>query len=259
MVNRPNSATNSGQRARRTAGVRSIRVGVPRDETAHVCDHTGMHPPIIVPDIRTAVRHALPNVVEGKVVPVLLFVGFLEMLGTRWALLVALTWSLTTIGYRTITGRRVPGLIVLSTATLIAKTIVALVTGSMVAYFLQPTLTTILVGAVFLVSIPFGRPLAQRIACDVLPFDDDTKAHPQMRQFFVRLSLLWSLTSMLNATVTIWLLFTQSTTTFVLVKAVLGPMTGVLTVGTVFLWFRWKLARTGTQVIWAPRHAPALA
>lgn len=213
-----------------------------------------MHPPIIIPNIRSVVRHALPNVLEGKVIPLLLFVGFLELLGTTWALLVALAWSLVTIGYRKATHRRVPGLIVLSTAALIAKTIVTLATGSMIVYFLQPTLTTVVVGALFLVSVGRGNPLAQRLAYDVLPFDDATKSHPQMRQFFVRLSILWSFTSMVNAAITIWLLFTQSTTTFVLVKAVLGPATGVLTVGSVFLWFRWKLGRTGTQIVWSRRQ-----
>lgn len=214
-----------------------------------------MHPPIVIPNVRAVVRHALPNVLEGKVIPLLLFVGFLELLGTTWALLVALGWSLATITYRRVTHRRIPGLIVLSTAALIAKTIVALATGSMIVYFLQPTLTTVVIGALFLVSIRLGSPLAQRLAYDVLPFDDETKSHPQMREFFVRLSLLWSITSMLNATITIWLLFTQSTTTFVLVKAALGPATGVMTVGSVFLWFRWKLGRTGTQLVWAQRPA----
>lgn len=212
-----------------------------------------MHSPIIVPNIRSVVRHALPNIVEGKVVPLLLFVGFLELLGTTWALLVALGWSLATIGYRTATRRRVPGLILLSTAALFAKTVVALVTGSVVIYFLQPTLTTVVIGAAFLVSIPLGSPLAQRLAYDVLPFDDATKAHPLMRQFFVRLSVLWAFTSMVNASVTVWLLFTQSITTFVLVKAILGPATGLTTVGVGFLWFRMRLARTGTPLLWASR------
>ncbi len=222
-----------------------------------------MHDPVVIPNVRAVIRHALPNVIEGKVIPLLLFVGFLELLGTVWALLVALGWSLVTIGFRTATGRRVPGLIVLSTAALIAKTIATLATGSMVIYFLQPTVTTVVVGAVFLISIPLGNPLAQKLAYDVFPFDDATKSHPLVRQFFVRLSVLWSFTSLVNASITIWLLFTQSTTTFVLAKAVLGPTTGVVTVGTMFLWFRLNLARSDTRLIWdkAPirrRLEPAL-
>jgi hypothetical protein len=179
-----------------------------------------------------------------------LFVGFLELLGTVWALLVALVWALGTVTYRRATGRRVPGLIILSTAALVAKTIATLVTGSMVVYFLQPTVTTVVVGATFLISVPLGNPLAQRLAYDVLPFDEATKAHPLMRQFFVRLSVLWSFTSLVNAAFTVWLLLTQSTTTFVLVKAVLGPATATVTVGSMLLWFRFRILRSGTALVW---------
>jgi hypothetical protein len=114
--------------------------------------------------------------------------------------------------------------------------------------------TTFLVGLAFMASVPLGNPLALKLACDVLPFDDATVAHPLVRQFFVRLSVLWAVTSLVNASITIWLLFTQSTTTFVLVKSVLGPSTAVVTIGTGLLWFRYTLARAGTRLVWASSH-----
>lgn len=210
-----------------------------------------MHHPVVIPDVRAVVRHALPKVIEGKVVPLLLFVGFLELLGNVWALLIALAWSLAAIGTRAALGHRIPGLIVLSTAALIGKTIAALVTGSMLVYFLQPTVTTVIVGITFLVSVPLGNPLAQKLACDVFPFEDSTQSHPLMQQFFVRLSVLWSFTSLVNASITVWLLLTQSITTFVLIKSVLGPATGVVTVTSMFLWLRLDLMRSGTKLVWA--------
>ncbi len=220
-----------------------------------------MHSPIVIPNIRNVVRHALPNVVEGKIIPLVLFIGFLEIVGTLWALLVALGWSLAAVAYRTATGRRVPGLIVLSTVALSARTIAAIATGSMVVYFLQPTITTVLVGIAFFVSVPLGSPLAQKLAYDVFPFDEGTKAHPQVRQFFVRLSMIWAMTSLVNASITVWLLLTQSTTTFVLVKSVLGPITGLVTISTAFIWFRFTIARTGTQLVFlrGDHRSPELA
>lgn len=210
-----------------------------------------MQTTINLPNLRDVVRHALPNVIEGKIIPLLLFVGFLELLGTMSALLVALAWSLGTIGYRKATGHRVPGLIVLSAVALLARTIAAVATGSMVIYFLQPTISTVLVGLAFMVSVPLGNPLAQKLAYDVFPFDDDTKEHPLVRQFFVRLSALWAITSMVNASITVWLLLTQSVTTFVLVKSVLGPMTAVVTIGVGWIWFQLTLNRTGTSLAWS--------
>ena len=211
-----------------------------------------MHKTITIPNLRDVVRHALPNVVEGKIIPLLLFVGFLEVAGTMWALLVALTWSIATVTYRKATKRRVPGLIVLSTVALLARTIAALATGSMVIYFLQPTVSTVLVGLAFMISVPLGNPLAQKLAYDLFPFDDATKSHPLVRQFFVRLSAIWAVTSMVNASITVWLLLTQSVTTFVLVKSVLGPITAVVTITAGWIWFRLTLNRTGTSLAWSP-------
>lgn len=210
-----------------------------------------MHHPVVIPNVRAVARHAVPKVIEGKLIPLVLFVAFLEVFGNLWALMIALTWSLGTIAFRVATGRRVPGLIVLSAAALIGKTIAAVVTGSMLVYFLQPTVTTVIVGITFLVSVPMKNPLAQRLACDVFPFEDNTRSHPLMQQFFVRLSVLWSFTSLVNAAVTVWLLLTQSITTFVLIKSVLGPATGVVTVTSMFLWLRLDLLRSGTPLVWA--------
>ena len=205
---------------------------------------------VVIPSIRSVVRHALPNVIEGKIIPLVLFVGFLEALGTAWALIVALGWSLGSVVVRTISGRRVPGIVLVNTAALLAKTVAALATGSLFVYFLQPTVTTVVVGLAFLVSVAFGAPLAQRLAYDIFPFDEATKAHPLMRRFFVRLSVFWSFTSLINASITIWLLLSQTTTTFVMAKAALGPMTGIVTVGLMFAWFRWELAASNTELVW---------
>ncbi len=240
----PNDLSHEGPRAaNRRYDPESPVTGPEREVSVH-------HHPVVIPNVRSVLRHAVPNVVEGKIIPLLLFVGFLELVGTMWALLVALVWSVATIGYRIASGRRVPGLIVLSAIALGARTIAAVLTGSMVVYFLQPTVTTVFVGVAFLVSVPMGNPLASRLAYDLLPFDDDTKAHPLVKQFFVRLSLFWALTSLVNASITVWLLLTQSTTTFVLVKSVLGPATGIITIGTMLGWFRFTLARNGTPVVW---------
>ena len=178
----------------------------------------------------------------------MLTVGFLEIVGTLSALLIALGWS--------VVDGRLPGLDPPprprpdrpELRCLSARTIATLITGSMVVYFIQPTISTVLIGCAFLDSIPIGRPLAERLADDIVPLDDATKAHPLVRQFFVRLSLLWSLTSLVNAGVTIWLLMTQSTTTFMVVKSAMGPAFGLVTIATAFCWFRHAAARSHVRV-----------
>lgn len=220
--------------------------------------HATLPHSLVIPDLRAAARHAAPNVVEAKLVPFVLFVALLELADTRSALIGALAWSLAALAFRALTGRRLPGLVLLAAVTLAARTVATLVTGSVSLYFLPPTITTVFVGMAFLVSVLSGKPLAQRLATDLLPFDDETIRHPVLRTFFVRLSLLWFVTSMLNAAITVWLMVTQSTTTFMLVKSMLGPLTAVVTVGAMLIWLRVELWRTGTSVVWA-RRQPAIA
>lgn len=184
---------------------------------------------IVLPRPVAVLRHSLPTVIEGKLVPVLVFVAFLNLVGMTAALLGALAWSLGCVVWRVSAGRSVPGLVLLSVLGLGARTVVAVASGSLVVYFLQPTVTTALVGFAFMLSVPLGRPLAERLAHDFCPLDPDTAEHPALRRFFLRMSLLWAGTSLVNATITLWLLLTQSTTTFVIVKSLLGPVsTGVM-------------------------------
>lgn len=201
-------------------------------------------------------RHAFPNVLEGKIIPLVLFLGFLKVAGTTGALLTALLWSLGSIAYRVSTNRNVPALVVVSAIGLSVRTFLAFATGSMVVYFLQPTLSTTIMGLAFLVSVPMGRPLAERLAADFCPFEPETAAHPMLRVFFVRLSLLWSVTSLINGAITLWMLFTQSTTTFVLVKSLMGPTFTTATVLMGVLWFRGALRREGMQLCFSRSMAP---
>lgn len=210
-----------------------------------------------VPDLRAVVRRAAPSFVEGKLIPLLLFIGFLRLTGTLGAVLVALGWSLGVIAYRSIRRQRVPGLVVLSAVGLGARTIAAITTGSLVVYFLQPTISTALVGLGFLVSVSVDKPLAERLAHDFVPFAPETATHPQLRRFFVRVSLLWAATSLANAAITLWLLLTQPATTFVIVKSFLGPVTTVVTIGSALVWFRRSLRRHGIRLAFGS-PAPAL-
>lgn len=187
--------------------------------------------------------------------PLALFVGFLRLVGTTGAVVAALTWTLGSIAWRLGTGRKVPGLVLLSAVGLTAKTVVVIASGSLFVYFLQPLTGTVLVGAAFLVSVPLGKPLAERLVHDFCPFDPDTASHPHVRRFFARLSVFWAITSMVNAAVTLWLLLTQSVTTFVVVKAVLGPASSIVAVGAALVWLRTTSRRNGLSLVVAPRTA----
>ena len=206
---------------------------------------------LTIPHWRSVLRHAFPNVIEGKLIPALLFLGLLNVWGTRTAVLGALSFALAAMLVRVLRKKTIPGLLWLTTLGLLARTIAALATGSVVIYFLQPTIATALVGLAFLLSVPLRKPLVERLTLDICPLDDETRAHPQLQRFFRHVSLWWAFTSMINFSITLWMLLTRSATTFVLVKSFLGPVTTTVTLAVAFVWFRALMSSSGTQVVFA--------
>lgn len=206
---------------------------------------------LVLPGLRSTIRHAVPNVIEGKLIPVALFLALLHIQGTTWALLGALAFSLGSLARRVLRRQSPSGLLILTTVGFVARTIAALATGSLLIYFLQPTVATALVALTFIGSVMIGKPLAERLLMDVCPVEDSARSHPRLREFMSHVSLWWGFTSAVNFGVTLWVLLDHSPTTFVLVKSVLGPITTTVTLLVAGLWFRAHMARSGVQVVFA--------
>ncbi len=197
------------------------------------------------PRLGTLARHALPNVIEGSLIPVGLFLLMLHLLGLWGAMLVGLGWSYTAVLRRVLTHKPVPGILILGAVTLTARSVLAFATGSSFVYFLQPTLGTALVATAFLLSVPLGRPLAQRLATDFCPIPPHVMANAHVRRFFLQISLLWALTGFLNATLALWLQVSQSVGTFVLVKSLSSAGLTIIAIVVSVVWFRWSMTRHG--------------
>ena len=187
----------------------------------------------------------------GKVIPLLIFLALFDWAGITAAVLVALAYSLGLVAYQRANGHRIAGLVILSIVGNTAKTIVAVATGSVVAYFIQPTISTTLIGTAFMLSVPLGFPLAERLIKDFCPFDEATENEPAFSAFFPRLSFLWGATSLLNGAVTLYLLMTQSITRFLILKAFLGPVTTTMTIVIGIWWFRRRMNAAGIEVVLA--------
>ncbi len=215
---------------------------------------------IHLPSPRALARHALPTLVESTLAPAALFYGVLMGLGFRNALIAALAWSWAAVARRLITRSRVSGMLLVGTAMLTVRTAVSWATGSAFVYFLQPTVGTFLVAAAFLVSVPAGQPLAERMARDFCPLDPDLLARPCVRRFFLRVSLLWTVAFLANATATLLFLLTVSVGTFVVAKTAISVAVIGLAVAVSTLWFRRALHTDGIHVHWgalaqlAPHH-----
>ncbi|MGH3380518.1 MAG: VC0807 family protein [Actinoallomurus sp.] len=187
-----------------------------------------------IPRLTHLARHALPRVIEGMIAPVVVFYAGLALLGLDGALVTAVAWVYGGIAVRLVRRRPVPGTLVLAALGVTARAAMAAVTGSAVVYFLQPTLGTMLVAMAFLGSVPLRRPLAAKVATDLVPLPAGFLKNQHVHRFFLRVSLLWSLVFTLNTGLSVWLLFRHSITAYLWIRtpavALLGAAAVVISV-----------------------------
>jgi uncharacterized membrane protein len=183
--------------------------------------------------------------IESSFIPLGLFYLAMWTAGLWVALIVALLWSYGAILRRVITRTHIPGLLLIGAVGLTARTVLAFLTGSVLVYFLQPVLTTVGIAGVFLLSVPAGKPIAERLATDFCPFPDGMLKRPPVRRFFARITLLWAFVQLSNAAITLWLLLTRSVATYMLMKTVISLSLTGLGVAISTIYFKTSMRRHG--------------
>jgi hypothetical protein len=233
----------------RAKGISPLKLS-PRREGTDDGDHLGL------PSPRSTLQHACPVVLEAVVGPLAVFYVILVLTGFRGALLAALTWSYLALARRVRRGERISTMLLLGAALLTARTAVSFFTGSTIVYFAQPMATAVVTAFVLIGSAALGRPLTQRFVHDFCPIDPELLARPRVRQFFVRISLLWATVLIVNAGITLWLLLSSSLRTFVLERT---AATWGLTALAIFLsitWFVASMRKDGITVEWYRYRQP---
>lgn len=195
-------------------------------------------PSLEIPRLRALARRALPSVVESTLLPLALFYGAMWA-GSVWAgVAAALAWSWTAVVRRLVRRERLPGMLVIGTLAITARTAIAFGTGSVFVYFLQPTIGTVGVALAFLLSLPAGRPLAERLAHDFVALPDAFRSHPAIRRVFMRITLLWAMVMLANAGIALWLLISQSLAVFLAARTAASLVLTAGAIGISTLWFR---------------------
>ena len=149
------------------------------------------------------------------------------------------------VARRLVRRQPVPAVLVMGAAAMTVRTAIALASGSVFVYFLQPTLGTVTVGAAFLLSVAAGKPLAQRLVADFCPIPDALAAHPRVRTFFTRITLLWAFVQMANAAITVWLLMSQPVGVYLMAKTLVSWILSLGTVAACAVWFLRSMRRHG--------------
>jgi hypothetical protein len=186
-----------------------------------------------------------------------LFYLFLATVGVRWGMIAGLAWFYAAILRRMTSGQRLSGLLLMAAVLLTARTAIAFATGSAFIYFLQPTLGTFLVSGLFLVSVPLGKPLAERLAHDFCALPDSLMTNVRMKRFFLRISLLWAFTYLVNGATMIYLLTTKSIGTYLMVRSFVSLTLTVAAIAASTLYFFRSLRDEGIVLRWNKAAAAA--
>ena len=225
--------------------------------------HTLTSPTSHHPALTTVIQRVSLSLLIAVVVPAAVFYGFFALAGVWAAIVAALAWSYGAIAWRAMTGRRMSGLLILTAVLLTGRTALSFVAGSTWLYFLQPVITDGIVSALFLLSLASARPMVARLAGDFYPMDHELAMRPRVRRLFRHLTLLWAALGLAKASMTLWLLQSQSLETFVLVKSVsmlaINVLAAFATVGLAALVARKEglMGATARIVpdVWVPERA----
>ena len=177
------------------------------------------------PSLLAVVRRVSLSLLIAVVIPAVVFYAVFVAVGVWAAIGAALVWSYGAIAWRAVTRRRTSGLLILAAILLTGRTLLSAVADSTWLYFLQPVISDGAVAVLFLLSLASARPMVARLAGDFYPMDHELAARPRIRQLFRNLTLLWAVLGLAKATVTLWLLQSQTLDTFILVKSV--SVTGI--------------------------------
>jgi uncharacterized membrane protein len=188
------------------------------------------------PRLADVVARTAASIGTALVIPAVLFSAAMLLLNVYAAVVVGLAWTVGATCWRAATKRPVSGLLMLTVAIMTVRTGFTLATGNTFVYFIQPVFADALVATVFLGSLWTARPVVARLAADFYPMDDQLAARPRVRRLFQRLTAMWGLVILTKASLTLWLLETQSTVDFVLIKSTaIIALTGAGAVATICL------------------------
>jgi hypothetical protein len=167
-------------------------------------------------------KRLAPYLIEATVVPTALFYALGLSIGLTWAFVAAVAWTYSAVARRIVSGRRVPGLLVLACLGITLRTALYLLSGSTFVYFVQPILRTAVTGGCLAASVLIGRPLIARFASDFCPLGPDVEGRPAVLKLFRYLTLLWAGVNLIAAVVSLVLLLTVPTPVFVGTAALSG-------------------------------------
>jgi uncharacterized membrane protein len=212
---------------------------------------------IDLPGWRPVVRKVFTTLALVSALPMTVFYLALSLYGLRAAALATVSLYYGALLWKVLRRKPILAAALLTAGLLSIRTVVIFLTGSAFIYFLQPVAGTVALATVIAASALAGRPVLDRLAHEFCPFPAELSSHLREQRFFSRLSAVWTVTYLINAVGTIWLLRSMSVGGFVLLKSVLGPALTITAVAASLLYFQLAMRNQHVHIRWRPRTAPA--
>lgn len=204
-----------------------------------------------MPGWRPIVRRVATTLATVSLLPMTVFYTSMSLFGLRTAALAAVGLCYIGMLVRRARGRRVLAAALVTAGLLSLRAVIMWCTGSALMYFLQPVAGTLAVATVIAVTALAGRPVLDRLAHEFCPFPSELSLWLRGARFFTRLSIVWSVTYLINAIGTVWLLTHASLGGFIVLKSVLSPAVTLCAVLTSYAIFRFTVRHENVRIRWA--------
>jgi hypothetical protein len=212
-----------------------------------------------MPPLRTMLGRIGLQVLEGTLVPALVFWSVLHLSGLVWALLAALGWCYLAIVRRWVRGAALPAVLVVGALLLTTRTGIALAFHSTFVYLLTPTLNAFVLAVAFAGSAVLRRPLTERFARDFVGLPPHVTALVKVQCVLRRLSMVWALVNVINGAVALQLLVADRYDAVLLARSILTPVLSAVAVACCVLMGRRALRAEGIHLHLRWRDHPVAA
>ena len=203
---------------------------------------------VVMPPLKTMLGGIGSQIIEGTLIPALIFWSMLHLTGLVWALFAGLAWCYLAIARRWVRGTALPTVLVLAALLFTTRTGVALAFHSTFVYLLTPTINAFVLAAAFAGSALLRRPLTERFARDFVGLPAHVTALAKVSQALRRLSLVWALVNIVNGGVALQLLIADHYDAVMLARSVMTPVLSAFAVACCVLMGRRALRAEGIHL-----------
>jgi hypothetical protein len=172
--------------------------------------------------LRRLAASALPALALRAVIPAVLFLVGRSAWGLAGGVILTLAWNVGFQAIRGVRGQPFSAILLLGLAELAIRSSAALALHSTRAYFVAPAVMTAMVGAAFIGSAFTTRPLAARVFWEIVPDTLLGRDDPRAAGLLRNAGVLYGGQQMAVAGVSILMLGTLSTTSYVAIHPMLS-------------------------------------